>query len=131
MSPNVPEPHVDSRRLGSASWIRRPVSGLCPGRRPRAPAARLRRCLQPRRFRRYSMNRQNLFADSPWDGESEETGTRHRVFWRPDNARMGATMWELAAGAPGGRLHMHYGAEEMVFVVSGRPVFPNATTQDE
>jgi len=77
------------------------------------------------------MNRQNLFADSPWDGESEETGTRHRVFWRPDNARMGATMLELAPGAPGGRLHMHYGAEEMFFVVSGRPVFRNATTQDE
>ena len=34
------------------------------------------------------MTRQNLFSDL-WDGENEEPGTRRRVFWRPDDARMG------------------------------------------
>jgi uncharacterized cupin superfamily protein len=66
------------------------------------------------------MTRQNLFSDV-WDGESEEFGTHHQVFRRPDDARMGATLYELAPGAAGGRLHMHFGAEEMFFVLSGQP----------
>ena len=70
------------------------------------------------------MTRQNLFTDE-WDGDSEEGGTRHRVFWRPDDARMGATLYELAPGVQEDRLHMHYGAEEMFFVLSGRPLFRN------
>ena len=70
------------------------------------------------------MTRQNLFSDV-WDGDDEETGRRHRVFWRPDDARMGATLYELPAGAPEGRIHMHFGAEEMFFVLSGRPVLRN------
>src|SRR5207237_4845626 len=45
------------------------------------------------------MNRQNLFSDA-WDGENEEAATRHRIFWRPDDARMGATLYELALDAP-------------------------------
>ena len=70
------------------------------------------------------MNRQNLFS-SEWDGENEGDRTQHRVFERPDEARMGATLYELAGGAPEGRIHMHFGAEEMFFVLSGRPVFRN------
>jgi uncharacterized cupin superfamily protein len=70
------------------------------------------------------MNRQNLFSDT-WDRENEEDRTRQRVFWRPDYARLGATLYELAPGAPEPRLHMHFGAEEMFFVLSGRPVFRN------
>ena len=54
-----------------------------------------------------------------------EVGTRHRVFWRPDDARMGATLYELAPGTPESRMHMHYGAEEMFFVLRGRPQFRN------
>jgi uncharacterized cupin superfamily protein len=65
------------------------------------------------------MTRQNLFSGS-WD-EGDDGHTRLRVFWRPDGARMGATLIELAPGAPESRLHMHYGAEEMFFVLSGRP----------
>ena len=77
------------------------------------------------------MNRQNLFTDA-WDGESEEDGTRQRVFWRPDDARMGATLYELAPGATGmAVLHMHFGAEEMFFVLSGRPVFRNRAGEEE
>lgn len=66
------------------------------------------------------MNRQNLFADSPWD--VEEADSRRRIFWRPDDARMGATLYELASGYDGDRVHMHYGAEEMFFVLGGQPL---------
>jgi uncharacterized cupin superfamily protein len=68
------------------------------------------------------MERQSLFSDL-WDGENEEFGKRERVFWRPDDARMGATLYELVPGATYGRLHMHFGWEEMFFVLSGRPTF--------
>ena len=37
------------------------------------------------------MIRQNLFSDA-WDGDNKELGTRHRFFWRPDDARTGATL---------------------------------------
>jgi uncharacterized cupin superfamily protein len=77
------------------------------------------------------MIRQNLFADDPWDVENDETGLLHRVFWRPDGARMGASLWELRPGAPGMRWHMHYGAEEMFFVLSGRPVFRTTEGEEE
>ena len=77
------------------------------------------------------MMRQILFADVPWDGEDHEAGMAHRVFRRPDGAMMGATLWELRPGAPGGRLHMHYGAEEIFFVLSGRPVFRNLEGEEE
>jgi uncharacterized cupin superfamily protein len=68
------------------------------------------------------MTRQNLFSDV-WEGETQEAGARRRVFWRPDDARMGATLYELPPGAAEMRIHMHFGAEEMFFVLSGRPLF--------
>ena len=37
------------------------------------------------------MNRQNLFSDT-WDGDDEQARTRNRIFWRPDDATMGATL---------------------------------------
>lgn len=70
------------------------------------------------------MQRQNLYSDL-WDGEDEEFGKKFRVFWRPDDARMGATLYELPPGGGLGRLHMHFGAEEMFFVLSGSPTFRN------
>jgi uncharacterized cupin superfamily protein len=76
------------------------------------------------------MNRQNLFSDT-WDGENDDDGTRQRVFWRPDNATLGATLYELAPGAPEPRLHMHFGGEEMFFVLSGRPHFRNQHGTEE
>src|ERR1051326_5835816 len=79
--------------------------------------------------RRIDMTRQNLFSDL-WDEEDEEEGTRRRVFWRPEDARMGATLYELAPGAPESRMHMHYGAEEMFFVLSGRPMFRNKQVEE-
>ena len=76
------------------------------------------------------MTRQNLFSDV-WDGDDEEAGRRHRVFWRPDYARMGATLYELAPGAQEDRIHMHFGAEEMFFVLSGRPLFRNQQGEEK
>jgi uncharacterized cupin superfamily protein len=76
------------------------------------------------------MNRQNLLSDA-WDGENGEAGARHRIFWRPDDARMGATLYELPRDAPEMRMHMHFGAEEMFFVLSGRPVFRNQHGKEE
>jgi len=76
------------------------------------------------------VNRQNLFSDT-WDGGDEEARIRHRIFWRPDDARMGATLYELAPGAPEMRMHMHFGAEEMFFVLSGRPLFRNRDGEEE
>jgi uncharacterized cupin superfamily protein len=70
------------------------------------------------------MTRQNLYSDV-WDEENDEHGTRRRMFWRPEDARMGATLHELPPGTSESRLHMHFGAEEMFFVLSGRPLFRN------
>jgi uncharacterized cupin superfamily protein len=77
------------------------------------------------------MNRQNLFADGPWDVENDENGLLHRVFRRPDAARMGASLWQLEPGAPGMKWHMHYGAEEMFFVLSGRVLFRTPEGEEE
>jgi uncharacterized cupin superfamily protein len=84
---------------------------------------RLGRCVH-RYLWRIEMTRQNLFSDV-WDGEDDETGARRRVFWRPHAARMGATLYLLPPGTGESRIHMHYGAEEMFFVLGGRPLFRN------
>ena len=76
------------------------------------------------------MTRQNLFS-GPWGEEDEELRTRRRVFWRPDDARMGATLHELAPGAPEDRIHMHFGTEEMFFVLSGRPLYRSPQGTEE
>jgi|SRR5262245_29781504 len=68
------------------------------------------------------MTRQNLFSDV-WEESTKRPRTRYRVFWRPDDARMGATLYELDPSAPEGRMHMHFGGEEMFFVLGGRPSF--------
>lgn len=70
------------------------------------------------------MQRQNLYSDR-WDGENEEFGHKYRVFWRPEDARAGATLYELPPGGSLGLLHMHFGGEEMFFVLSGRPTLRN------
>lgn len=67
------------------------------------------------------MTRQNLFSDV-WEQEGDLTWRKRRVFWRPDDARMGATLYQLAPGASQDYLHMHFGREEMFFVLSGHPV---------
>jgi uncharacterized cupin superfamily protein len=78
------------------------------------------------------MTRQNLFSDQ-WDEqqEREEPGRRRQVFQRPEDARMGATLYDLEPGFAGDRLHMHFGAEEMFFVLGGHPVVQLADGEEE
>jgi hypothetical protein len=68
------------------------------------------------------MARENFLADGPWE-EREELGLRTHAFWRPDPGwlQFGASLIELDPGSPGHKLHLHYGSEEMFFVVSGTP----------
>jgi len=68
------------------------------------------------------MLRLNFLNDEPWDEIDDEFRTRVRWFGHPFGADMlGASLHELRAGAPGGALHMHYGVEEMFFVLTGTP----------
>ena len=76
------------------------------------------------------MTRQSLYSGR-WDEGDEEGTVRRRIFWRPDDARMGATLYDLPPGSDEDRMHMHFGAEEMFFVVSGRPVFRGAHGPEE
>jgi uncharacterized cupin superfamily protein len=75
------------------------------------------------------MTRQNLYSGL-WDGDRDDAGLRRQVFWRPDDARLGATLYEIAPHTPEDRIHMHFGAEEMFFVLSGRPQFRNRENEE-
>ena len=74
------------------------------------------------------MTRQNLDSGL-WDEDGNDS--RRRVFWRPENARMGASLYELAPGARGDRLHTHFGAEELFFVLAGRPVLRTGDGEEQ
>jgi uncharacterized cupin superfamily protein len=64
----------------------------------------------------------NFLEDEPWDQVDDEHGVRTRWFGHPFGADvLGGSLIELAAGTPTSPLHMHYGVEEMFFVVSGAP----------
>jgi uncharacterized cupin superfamily protein len=76
------------------------------------------------------MTRQNLFSGE-WIGDKDGGKTRHRVFWRPDDARMGATLYELPPGVAEDFLHMHFGVEEMFFVLKGRPLMQTQHGKEE
>ncbi len=66
------------------------------------------------------MRRLNFLHDEPWDQVDEELQMRVRWFGHPFGADiLGASLRELLPGSPGGWLHMHYGVEEMFFVLSG------------
>jgi uncharacterized cupin superfamily protein len=68
------------------------------------------------------MRRLNFLDDDPWDEVNEDFGLRVRWFGHPFGADMlGASLIELLPGADGGAMHMHYGVEEMFFVLSGSP----------
>jgi hypothetical protein len=68
------------------------------------------------------MRRLNFLEDEPWNEIHDELRTRVRWFGHPFGADMlGASLHELLPGAPGGPLHMHYGVEEMFFVLAGTP----------
>ena len=66
------------------------------------------------------MPRLNFLADEPWDEVEEKR--RARWFGHPLGAdKLGASLIDLLPGAPDGPLHMHYGVEEMFFVLAGTP----------
>jgi Cupin domain len=44
---------------------------------------------------------------------------------------LGASLTELLPGSPGGPLHMHYGVEEMFFVLGGTPTVRTPDAEDE
>ena len=64
----------------------------------------------------------NFLEDEPWDETNDDLRMRRRWFGHPLGTDMlGASLTELLPGSPGDRLHMHYGLEEMFFVLSGTP----------
>ena len=68
------------------------------------------------------MRRLSFFGNEPWNEVNEKGRTRTRWFGHEFETHMlGASLIELLPGAPGGPLHMHYGVEEMFFVLSGTP----------
>ena len=68
------------------------------------------------------MRRLNFFDEEPWDEVDDEGRRRVRWFGHPFEADMlGASLIELLPKAPGGPLHMHYGVEEMFFVLARMP----------
>jgi uncharacterized cupin superfamily protein len=68
------------------------------------------------------MRRLNFLDDEPWDEVHDRERTRARWFGHAFSADMlGASLTELLPGSPGGAMHMHYGVEEMFFVLSGSP----------
>jgi uncharacterized cupin superfamily protein len=68
------------------------------------------------------MRRLNFMDDEPWDEVHDEGRRRARWFGHPfETDMLGASLIELLPGAPGGPLHMHYGVEEMFFVLAGTP----------
>ena len=64
------------------------------------------------------MRRLNFLEDEPWD--EVEDDIRVRWFGHPFGTdQLGASLIEYLPQAPGGPMHMHYGVEEMFFVLSG------------
>jgi uncharacterized cupin superfamily protein len=62
----------------------------------------------------------NFLNDEPWNEVHDDR--RFRWFGHPfETDMLGASLIELLPGAPGGPLHMHYGVEEMFFVLAGTP----------
>ena len=68
------------------------------------------------------MHRLNFLADEPWDEVDDNARVRARWFGHPFGADvLGGSLRELLPGSPGSALHMHYGVEEMFFVLAGTP----------
>jgi uncharacterized cupin superfamily protein len=66
------------------------------------------------------MRRLNFLEDEPWDEVQDDR--RVRWFGHPlETDMLGASLTELLPSTPGSPLHMHYGVEEMFFVLAGTP----------
>jgi mannose-6-phosphate isomerase-like protein (cupin superfamily) len=77
------------------------------------------------------VTRQSFLNDEPWDETREALAIRTRVFERTPDQLLSASLHELAPGSPGFHLHMHYGAEEMFFVLSGTPTLRTGTAEEQ
>jgi uncharacterized cupin superfamily protein len=77
------------------------------------------------------MTRENFLSSEGWSDVDDESQVRTRMFARPLGAMLGASLHELLQGAPGFRLHMHYGAEEIFFVLGGRPTLDNGESEEQ
>ncbi len=66
--------------------------------------------------------RLNFLDDEPWDEVNEKDRIRARRFGLTFGSdALGASLLELLPRSPRPPLHMHYGCEEMFFVLGGRP----------
>ena len=66
------------------------------------------------------MRRLNFLHDEPWDEDDGQT--RARWFGHPFGTDiLGGSLRELRPATPGSAMHMHYGVEEMFFILSGTP----------
>jgi uncharacterized cupin superfamily protein len=74
---------------------------------------------------------QSFLDDEPWDETHEESAIRTRVFQRTPDQLLTGSLHELAPGSPGFHLHMHYGAEEMFFVLTGTPTLRTGRTEEQ
>ncbi len=78
------------------------------------------------------MRRLNFVADEPWDEVDDQDRVRVRWFGHTLGTDMlGASLRELLPGSPGGHLHMHYGVEEMFFILSGRPTVRTPEAEEQ
>jgi uncharacterized cupin superfamily protein len=76
------------------------------------------------------MSKQTFLGDEHWTDTYDDAGIRSRVFDRRPGAMLGASLHELSPGAPGFKLHLHYGAEEIFFVLSGTPTLRTGRTEE-
>jgi uncharacterized cupin superfamily protein len=68
------------------------------------------------------IRRLNFLDDEPWDEVNDAHRARNRWFGHVFGADvLGGSLWEFGPRAPDSPLHMHYGVEEMFFVLSGTP----------
>ena len=78
------------------------------------------------------MRRLNFLEEEPWDEAHDLERIRVRWFGHPLGADMlGASLTELLPGSPGYQLHMHYGCEEMFFILSGTPTLRTAKGEEQ
>ena len=77
------------------------------------------------------MSRESFLGEEPWDESHDALQLRSRMFARERDQVLTASLHELLPGSPGFRLHMHYGAEEMFFVLCGTPLLRNGVSEEQ
>jgi uncharacterized cupin superfamily protein len=76
--------------------------------------------------------RLDFLADEPWDETKD--GLRSRYFGRAFGAQtLGASLTELEPHSPEAfdHMHIHYGKEEMFFILSGTPTFRTSSGETQ